>query len=683
MSAMLSTLNPQQRAAVLEADRPLLVLAGAGSGKTRVITTKIAWLIRERGLSPRHIFAVTFTNKAAREMKQRVAALMQDAPPRGLNVSTFHTFGLNFLRREGEALGLKSSFTIMDAADSLQLLRELTGGDMDREALARLQHTLSGWKNRLVSPAQALEQAEDELAAHAAKLYEAYDRQLRAYNAVDFDDLILLPVRLLEENDEVGARWQNRVRHLLVDEYQDTNGAQYQLIRLLMGAHGRMTVVGDDDQSIYAWRGAEPQNMAQLQRDFPQLKVIKLEQNYRSTQRILRAANTLIANNPHLFEKKLWSDIGLGDPIRVLPCSDDTAEADRVVSELQVHRFKHRTRWGDYAILYRSNHQARQLERALREQNVPYTLTGGQSFFDRVEIKDALAYLRLIVNPDDDTAFLRIVNTPRRQIGPGTLEKLALYARRRGISLTDATGELGLSASLDTRALERVRAFGGQLADWVREADGLRGEEVLPFVRRVLEEVEYYDWLREQAPNAAAAEKRIANVEELLRWLGNLIRKAEEEDGTELSLEQAVAHMSLMDMLDRQQQEADTPNAVSLMTLHAAKGLEFPHVFLVGMEEELLPHRENLEGPGLEEERRLAYVGITRARRSLTLTYARQRRRYGETQPTEPSRFLFELPDEDLDWEGRPDREEDPAQAKARGLDHLAAMKAMLAEKSS
>ena len=680
---MLSTLNPQQRAAVLEADRPLLVLAGAGSGKTRVITTKIAWLIRERGLSPRHIFAVTFTNKAAREMKQRVAALMQDTPPRGLNVSTFHTFGLNFLRREGETLGLKSSFTIMDAADSLQLLKELTGGDMDREALARLQHTLSGWKNRLVTPAQALEQAEDELEAHAARLYEAYDRQLRAYNAVDFDDLILLPVRLLEEDDAVRARWQNRVRHLLVDEYQDTNGAQYALIRLLMGADGRMTVVGDDDQSIYAWRGAEPQNMAQLQRDFPQLKVIKLEQNYRSTQRILRAANTLIANNPHLFEKKLWSDIGLGDPIRVLPCSDDTAEADRVVSELQVHRFKHRTRWGDYAILYRSNHQARQLERALREQNVPYTLTGGQSFFDRVEIKDALAYLRLIVNPDDDTAFLRIVNTPRRQIGPGTLEKLALYARRRGISLTDATGEVGLSASLDTRALERVRAFGGQVAGWVREADGLRGEEVLPFVRQVLEEVEYYDWLREQAPNAAAAEKRITNVEELLRWLGNLIRKAEEEDGTELSLEQAVAHMSLMDMLDRQQQESDTPNAVSLMTLHAAKGLEFPHVFLVGMEEELLPHRENLEGQGLEEERRLAYVGITRARRSLTLTYAKQRRRYGETQSTEPSRFLFELPDEDLDWEGRPDREEDPAQAKARGLDHLAAMKAMLAEKSS
>jgi len=680
---MLDTLNPQQRAAVEETDRPLLVLAGAGSGKTRVITAKIAHLIQNKGLNPRNIFAVTFTNKAAKEMKARVGTLMADKPPRGLNVSTFHTFGLNFLRREGQTVGLKPNFTIMDTADTQQLIKELLKKhDIDAELLTSLQQQLSSWKNRLITPDQALSRAQSETEQFAAQLYVRYQKQLRAYNAVDFDDLIVLPVQCLQADTEIRLRWQNRVRYLLVDEYQDTNAVQYALVKLLVGPEGRFTVVGDDDQSIYAWRGAEPENMAHLQQDFPHLRVIKLEQNYRSTNRILQAANTLIARNPHVFEKRLWSDMGLGDPIRVIACSDEQTEADRVVAEMQVHKFKHNTRWQDYAILYRSNHQARLIERALREQNIPYVLSGGQSFFDRAEIKDVLAYLRLLVNPDDDTAFLRIVNTPRREIGASTLEKLGHYAQSRGISLAYATTEIGLSTALDERRYQRVRTFGEQLFAWIRDAEHQRGEAVVTFVRELLETLEYDNWLEETATNPTVAERRIANVRELVLWLERLVHKAWDEDQETLSLAQIIAHMSLMDILDRQRNDK-AQNAVSLMTLHAAKGLEFPHVYLIGMEEEILPHRENLESPGLEEERRLAYVGITRAQRSLTLTYARKRRRHGEEITTEPSRFLHELPAEHIEWEGKADSAQDAEKEKARGREFLAAMRARLAEKNA
>ncbi len=680
---MLNTLNPQQKSAVLETDRPLLVLAGAGSGKTRVITAKIAYLIQQKGLHPRNIYAVTFTNKAAKEMKARVSALMQNTPSKGLNVSTFHTLGLNFLRLEGKAVGLKPNFTIMDSADTQQLIKELLKKqDLDKDLLNQLQARLSGWKNHLITPDQALSQAENEPDQLAAQLYVRYQQQLKAYNAVDFDDLIMLPAQLLATDTEIRLRWQNRVRYLLVDEYQDTNGAQYALVKHLVGVEGRFTVVGDDDQSIYAWRGAEPENMAQLSKDFPNLQVIKLEQNYRSTNRILQAANTLISHNPHVFEKRLWSEMGLGEPLRIIACADEQTEAERVISEIQVHKFKYNTRWEDYAVLYRSNHQARLIERSLREQNIPYQLSGGQSFFDRTEIKDVLAYLRLITNPDDDAAFLRIVNTPRREIGAGTLQKLGQYAQNRGISLAYATQELGLTTVLDARRLQRVQTFGEQLFDWIKTADSLRGEDVLDFIRRLLETLEYDNWLQETASTPTQAEKRMANVRELLLWIERLIKKAWEEDQQEHTLEEIIAHMSLMDILDRQQGEK-SQNAVSLMTLHAAKGLEFPHVFLIGMEEEILPHRENLESPGLEEERRLAYVGITRAQRNLTLTYARKRRRYGEETTTEPSRFLKELPEAHIEWEGRPDQPVDKATQKARGKDHLAAMKAMLAQKTS
>ena len=676
----MQNLNPQQRQAVLETERPLLVIAGAGSGKTRVITLKIAHLVQDKGIAPRHIYAVTFTNKAAREMKERVTALMQAAPPKGLNVSTFHTLGLRFLREEGHHAGLKPNFTIMDAADTQKLLAELLKKhEVDADVIAATQAAISRWKNALTTPDAALSQADDDTTQFQAQMYLRYQQQLKAYNAVDFDDLITLPAQILSAEAETRLRWQNRVRYLLVDEYQDTNRAQYALVKALVGTEARFTVVGDDDQSIYAWRGAEPENMALLQQDFPNLRVIKLEQNYRSTNRILQAANALIGHNPHVFEKRLWSEMGLGDPIRVLPTANEQGEAERVATEIQVHKFKYQTRWDDYAILYRSNHQARVLEQALRELSIPYVVSGGQSFFDRAEIKDVLAYLRLVVNPEDDAAFLRIVNTPRREIGAGTLQKLGHYAQSRNTCLAYACSEMGLSTVLDTRRLQRVHAFGEQLMTWIRNADAVAGDEVLPFIRQLLEDIDYDNWLRETASSPAQAERRMENVRDLLLWIERLIAKARDEDQKDLSLADIINHLSLIDILDRQQGEK-AANAVSLMTLHAAKGLEFPHVYLVGMEEELLPHRENLESPGLEEERRLAYVGITRAQRSLTLTYARKRRRYGEEITPEPSRFLFEIPEEHLEWEGRPGQKADPEAARAKGMDHLATLKAMLAQ---
>jgi len=660
-------LNPAQRAAVKETDAPLLVLAGAGSGKTRVITAKIAHLVRHRGLSPRGIFAVTFTNKAAREMKARASSLLSREEGRGLTVSTFHTLGLNLLRQELKSVGLKAGFSIFDAQDSATLIRELTHKESPGEA-EPIRWQISRWKNDLCLPEEAVSRAENDLELAAAKVYAAYQRSLAAYNAVDFDDLILRPVRLFEDDPEARERWQNRVRHLLVDEYQDTNACQYRLMRLLVGVDGGLTAVGDDDQSIYAWRGARPENIEQLSKDFPRLQVIKLEQNYRSTGRILQTANHLIANNPHLYEKKLWSALGAGELLRILPCKSAEDESAKVVSEIIRRHFQERCDYRDFAILYRGNHQARAFERWLREQNVPYKLSGGTSFFERQEIKDAMGYLRLLVNPDDDAAFLRVVNIPRRGIGPSTLEALGQYAQGRGIGLLAAAGEFGLEQHLSARALGALRRF----TDWVEElARRAADPEADPvgLTRRVLDDIQYLAWLEETYDDPKAASRRMDNVNELVDWLGRL--RADEPDR---SLADLVSHMSLMDILERNNEEQDL-DAVNLMTLHAAKGLEFPHVFLVGMEEELLPHRSSIEADTVEEERRLAYVGITRAQRSLLITYAEKRKRYGEEIDCEPSRFLEELPAEHIEWRREPANREE---TRDLGRAHLASLKALL-----
>jgi len=661
-------LNPQQRGAVREVQSPLLVLAGAGSGKTRVITEKIAYLIKQCGMPAKTIVAVTFTNKAAREMRERVSRLLSKDAGRGLVVSTFHTLGMRILRREAKGLGYKSNFSIFDSQDSLHLIDELLRKVPGAFAPDALRNQLSHWKNELVLPLQAFKQAATEFETAAAILYAEYQRNLKAYNALDFDDLILQPVVALQDNQNVREHWQNRVRHLLVDEYQDTNSAQYRLVQLLVGNTTPFTAVGDDDQSIYAWRGANPENLRRLKDDFPRLTVIKLEQNYRSAGCILKCANQLISNNPHLFEKRLWSSLGYGTPLKVMACRDGDHEAERVVSEILHHQFTHATRHGEYAILYRGNHQSRSFEKVLREHSIAYHLSGGTSFFEYTEVKDLLAYLRLLVNEDDDRAFLRVVNTPRRELGAATLEKLGAYASEHGLSLLAACFESGLQTVLNKRASSRLREF----AEWVvMLADDGRRSEAMPVVRQLIQDIDYSAWLSDNAKDPNDADRRQQNVNELLNWIERLAAKGDDERG----LADIVSRIALLDRLDRD--DEGNSNCVRLMTLHAAKGLEFPHVFMVGVEENILPHRSSIEEDSLEEERRLAYVGITRAQKTLTLTYAGKRRRAGEWESCEPSRFLSELPHEDLEWD-KPGAVQNPQIRKQRGQAHLAQLRGLL-----
>ena len=661
----MADLNPRQREAVKYLDGPLLVLAGAGSGKTSVITRKIAHLIEHAGYAGRHIAAVTFTNKAAREMQERVARLVDRRSARGLRVGTFHNLGLTILREEHDAVGYHPGFSIFDAEDARALLRDLLTQHAPDSGLEvnDLQMTLSNWKNAMLLPDQALSRAHDAREERFAVIYQHYADYLRAYNALDFDDLILLPVLLFRSRLEVLEKWQRRIRYLLVDEYQDTNLSQYELVQLLVGHRQSLTVVGDDDQSIYAWRGARPENLAQLREDFPALRVIKLEQNYRSMRRILSTANALIAHNPHVFEKALWSELGVGDVIRILRTRNEEVEAERIASEILDHKLKSRAGFRDFAVLYRGNHQARLLEIKLQAYQIPYRISGGTSFFAKSEIKDAMAYLRLLTNPDDDTAFLRVVNVPRREIGPRTLEELSAYARQRGLSLTRALNEMGADAHIQARSLEKLRRFADFIA---RTCQRLEREDPLPVIRQMFTDIEYQEWLLHNASSTKQAQRRMDNVWYLIDSLEQMNRDEDNEEG-EQTLEDAVSRLVLRDILERQEEEDDS-DRVQLMTLHASKGLEFPHVFVMGLEEELLPHRSSIEQDSIEEERRLMYVGITRAQRSLTLTYAAQRKQYGDVIETIPSRFLDELPDEHITHEGTggtQDREANQQRGKA------------------
>ena len=647
---MSNDLNPQQKKAVEHIGTPLLVLAGAGSGKTRVIITKISWLIRKAGLNARNIAAITFTNKAAREMKQRVSELLHKSESKGLTVSTFHTLGLNIIRSEYKTLGYKSGFTIFDAQDTGTIIKELTLKEADTDAAdddEDYRWLISRWKNDFISPTKAYEMATTSGELLAARVYERYQRQLKAYNALDFDDLIVLPVQLFKEHPEILQKWQQKLRYLLVDEYQDTNTCQYHLVKQLIGMRSGLTVVGDDDQSIYAWRGARPENISQLSSDYPHLKVIKLEQNYRSTSRILNSANQLIANNPHLYDKNLWSALGEGERINILPCRTAEHEVEQVVTEIMKYVFRDRAQYKEFAILYRSNHQSRLFERALRDHNISYKITGGMSFFERAEVKDTLAYLRLISNTADDAAFLRVVNTPKREIGASTLEKLGEYANKRNVSLFAASTELGFAQKISVRAKARLERF----TYWVNEMIRLNQElEPDAIVNKVIIETDYAEWLQHTSSSPKMAERRMQNVNEIVDWVKRLYN---EGDGKE-TLSDVVSHMALMDILERNKEEDEEQNDISLMTLHTAKGLEFPYVFMVGVEEEILPHANSMEDEkGLEEERRLTYVGITRAKKQLTISFAKTRQRYGESIPCEPSRFLEELPEEHLEWANR------------------------------
>jgi ATP-dependent DNA helicase Rep len=662
------SLNPAQRDAVRRIDVPLLVLAGAGSGKTRVITAKIAHLV-EQGVDAAKILAITFTNKAAREMKERAQALLRkdgrgDAADR-VTIQTFHALGLRIVRSEAKALGLKPSFSILDPADLETIVAELIG-TADRGRARQAQWKISHWKNALVAPRDALAQVQGDDDVAAARAYANYADALAAYQAVDFDDLIGLPVALLERDADARTRWQQRYLHVLIDEYQDTNPAQYRLLRALVGDRTPFTAVGDDDQAIYGWRGATLDNLAALPRDYPALHVVKLEQNYRSTVRILRSANALIANNPKLFDKRLWSELGHGEPLRVAPARDDEAEAELVVRRLLGHKFDKRTGFSDYAILYRGNHQSRAFETVLRAHAVPYELSGGQSLFDKVEIKDVCAYLRLVANDDDDPAFLRAVTTPKRGVGQTTLARLGDIAAARHGSL--------FAAVFDPRAADAIPVKQRQtLESFCALINGLRFRAPKEPAGRLLDELLHaigYEHYLVSTLDKRDALSRSQSVRDFVAWVA---RRGGEDGRNLLELTQMVA---LITMLEGR--EGEGADAVRLSTLHAAKGLEFPHVFLVGLEEGILPHRESIDAGSIDEERRLMYVGLTRAQLSLHLSYCRTRKRAGERVDCTPSRFLGELAQEDLRYADTPLPPDEAAEAKAAGSERLRALKAMV-----
>ena len=639
-------LNQPQRDAVNYLDGPCLVLAGAGSGKTRVITQKIANLIEQHGYDPKHIAALTFTNKAAHEMQERIAKLLKEPKQaKQITVSTFHSLGVKILRQEARALGLKDRFSIMDSDDCFSLVQDLAI-TTDKQLIRRIQTAMSLWKNGLVDPETAIKQAQTEDEATAARIYRSYMATLSAYQAVDFDDLIRLPVELFRSNEEVRDKWQRRLRYLLVDEYQDTNTCQYELVKLLVTGLGKkpmFTAVGDDDQAIYAWRGATIENLKTLQVDFPDLRIIKLEQNYRSSTRILQAANSVIGNNPKLFEKSLWSEHGLGDPVKVLGMSDDEQEAAQVAIMISAHRFERQAKWVDYAILYRGNHQARVIEQALRKERIPYTISGGQSFFDRAEIKDIIAYLRLIANEDDDPAFIRAITTPKRGVGQATLEALGSFAGQWQCSLFQAVFKGGIDAILTERQLRPLRDF----CNFINrvEAHAHREGHAEELLDELMKEINYEYYLLDNFDDRAAQSKW-QNVLDFTQWLKQ--KGSGGKDGTDdhrslLDLTQMVALMSMMEGKDEE------PDAVRMSTLHASKGLEYPHVFLVGVEEGILPHKGDPDAPvetiaaRIEEERRLMYVGITRAQRSLHITWCKKRKRAGAPVHCDVSRFIKEM----------------------------------------
>ncbi|MCG6890194.1 MAG: UvrD-helicase domain-containing protein [Gammaproteobacteria bacterium] len=665
----LKDLNPPQQQAVTCVDKPCLVLAGAGSGKTGVITRKIAWLIH-KGHAAGHIYAVTFTNKAAREMRQRVNRLLDRKTTRGLSISTFHSLGQRILLRESYRLGYRRGFSIMDARDVENCLDGLAHRiDLETDYIRQAMYQISRWKNDFIAPEAAMASAEDAVSSDQARLYHAYQQHLLACNSMDFDDLIMLPVQLFREYPEVLNNWQDRVRYLLVDEYQDTNISQYEMVRALCNIRQKLTVVGDDDQSIYAWRGARPENLQRLQQDFPSLEVIKLEQNYRSTSRILGAANQLIANNPHLYDKQLWSASGAGDLIRVFPCKNADDEASQVVVDILSKRFQENIPCSHFAILYRSNFQSRNYEKALRDHSIPYQVAGGNAFFERREIKDIMAYLRLLTNPDDDQALLRIINVPRREIGTTSIRNLADYANTRKRSLDIAIRELGMLESLNRRARIRIQEFTELITELRHQVEH---DDAMSLCRTLLARIDYPAWLQETCTSAKQAEAALENVMELVSWIGNL-----QKDREDPSLHGVISHLSLMSILENSEDQKPQ-DAVQLMTIHAAKGLEFDHVYLVGFEEDSLPHHQSQNNDGIEEERRLAYVGITRAAVSLTLSYAKTRQKFGALQHCEASRFLYELPEADLEGAEHTASKLSESEKHQRGLDTFADLKALL-----
>ena len=661
MTAAPPSLNPAQLEAVHHLGGPCLVLAGAGSGKTRVITHKIARLL-QAGYAPGQIAAITFTNKAAQEMRERAKELVGPRAAKHLVVSTFHSLGVRILRSEGERLGLKPKFSILDSDDVLGVLKD-AGGSSDNALARRWQWAISLWKNQGLNSAQAADIATDADEQVAARVMQRYEERLAAYQAVDFDDLIGLPHKLLSTDAEVRAKWQDTLRYVLVDEYQDTNAIQYEILKLLTGERAMFTAVGDDDQSIYGWRGATIDNLKRLPQDYPTLKVIPLEQNYRSTGHILRAANMVIANNPKLFEKKLWSAFGDGEPVRVIECDGEEHEAERVVTRIQAIRAQGvagaavsggaEVEFRDFAVLYRANHQARVFEKALRKAGMPYKVSGGQSFFDRAEIKDLCAWLRLLVNNDDDPAFLRAVTTPKRGIGHQTLASLGEFAGKWKTSLFEALFTESLGSVLSARAVDSLHEFGRYVNDLEYRARHTVGaEDAKVLLAGWLKDLDYEKHLHEGEDSEKLAAARWSNVLDFVDWIAKRCGGEIENDGgvsVETEKQSVLDVAQTISVIISLAERGDDQNVVTLSTLHAAKGLEWPHVVLAGVNEGLLPfvsggsEEGEMTAEHLEEERRLMYVGITRARSTLAVNTLKRRKRGRDTIMGVPSRFIGEM----------------------------------------
>ncbi|MCY7353697.1 MAG: UvrD-helicase domain-containing protein [Lysobacter sp.] len=658
-------LNPQQSAAVLLCDGPLLVLAGAGSGKTRVIVEKIAHLVQSGRYPAKRVAAITFTNKAAREMRERLARRVKGDAGEALTISTFHALGLKLLQIEHAKAGLRRGFSVFDSDDSTAQLKDLMPGAKP-DALQAAQALISRAKSGGLSPQQAQDAAITVREREAAALYAKYQARLTAFNAVDFDDLIRLPVQLLENDADCALAWRERIGYLLVDECQDTNDAQYRMLKALAGNKGNFTCVGDDDQSIYAWRGANPENLSQLARDYPALQVIKLEQNYRCSNRVLRSANALIANNPHEHPKQLWSAQADGERIRVWECRDSGHEAERVAGEIHFVHTARTAAWSDFCVLFRGNHQSRALEKALQLLRIPYHLSGGTAFLERGEVKDALAWLRLIANPEDDAAFLRAVQSPKREVGATTLAKLAELAQHAGLPLSRASESIGLLKQLPPRASNALSGF----IDIVRH---LRSEAMrvppAELVRQLNDRSGLLTALRAQCKTDAMFAIRRGNLDELADWF-DASKRAEARGSGAGELAASLALLSHAD-------KGDAGNQVRLMSLHGAKGLEFRYVFIVGVDDKTLPHEASIDEGRIDEERRLLYVGITRAKEQLWLSHSRETQRWGSRIRLQPSRFLDELPAAELQRDGA-DPVADAERKNERATAGFAAIKALL-----
>ncbi|MGQ0612557.1 MAG: ATP-dependent helicase [Planctomycetaceae bacterium] len=632
MKDLLADLNPEQRRAVETRDGPVLVLAGAGTGKTRVITTRMAYLMQQ-GVPATAILAMTFTNKAAAEMRERIGALVGKAKAAELTVGTFHSFCARTLRVHARLLKLSPTFTICDAADQLAavrgVLRELRSDSPPQPGA--LQARISLYKNRLLSHDEAESAAVDEFDAFAARAYRLYDGQLRRSGTLDFDDLLLATLRLLEKHAAARAALQERFRYVMVDEYQDTNAVQYGIVRSLAARHKNLCVVGDDDQSIYGWRGADVSKILNFTRDFPKAAVLRLETNYRSTHRILEAANAVIRHNPSRHEKTLRPFRGEGVPVGVHLLEDEEKEADAVVRDILSLVARKEARLGEFAILFRTQTQPRPFEAALRARGVRYRLVGGMSFFDRKEVRDLVALAKLVVNPHDEVSFLRVVNVPPRGIGKAAVERILESAAERGVGAAEAAATAREIAGFPPAAADALERFRQAVAGAARPG-------AVATMRALLDAVGYRAEVERCYEEAQAREARWAAVEEVLNFAQNYERRRPR--GT---LAGFLEELSLTAEEDLDSAEADRGDALTLMTLHAAKGLEFPRVYLVGVEEGLLPHARAIEGDGVEEERRLMYVGITRAQQVLRITHARRRARYGRGAESMPSRFLFEM----------------------------------------